>query len=525
MIPSVQLRVTRTARTVSLTARSAAWFSSLVLGLGLILSSSARGADQATGNREPRPALQRVAQQSSPAQNDLSAQAVPVLRTENDRLDLATETVPSPRPRLSAKDRAEIFEKIWKEIQEHYYDPSFNGVNWDEVHTRYAPLVKSAKSDGELYGLMSQMTGELHDAHTRFSSPEQWANYRKQQGVTSGLGVADVDGKTVVISVKSSTSAARAGIEPGMIVLTVDGKPIAERIGELEKSRPPSSSDRATRMSVYGRLFGGPADTSLKIGLQRADGSTFDATLKRQVYSVAPEVTAYRLPSGNAYIRFDGFQRSITKQFREALERFRDAAGIVIDLRRNGGGDLAVLLPIAGYFFGKKTLFAKDSTRSGKPLSGFAGLWKLPLELYVGRPGDQIYAGPVVILVDARSASSSEVFAAGMQDSERAKIVGSQTCGCVLGIAKPRMVKGGGVLEMSEVLWFSPKGRKLEGTGILPDKTVGPTVWDLQQKHDPAIEAADKSLRDSIAGEQRAALREIARKTRKSKEGQSEARP
>jgi carboxyl-terminal processing protease len=127
----------------------------------------------------------------------------------------------------------------------------------------------------------------------------------------------------------------------------------------------------------------------------------------------------------------------------------------------------------------------------------------LPLELYVGKPGDQIYSGPVVILVDARSASSSEVFAAGMQDSLRAKIVGSQSCGCVLGIAKPRVMKGGGVLEMSEVLWFSPKGRKLEGTGILPDETVAPTLSDLQQKLDPAITAADKALMQMTASARR----------------------
>ena len=65
-------------------------------------------------------------------------------------------------------------------------------------------------------------------------------------------------------------------------------------------------------------------------------------------------------------------------------------------------------------------------------------------------------------------------------------------------------MKGGGVLEMSEVLWFSPKGRKLEGTGILPDETVAPTLSDLQRKHDPAIETAERVLRGSTATSRRA---------------------
>jgi carboxyl-terminal processing protease len=402
---------------------------------------------------------------------------------------------------LSPKTRMEVFEKVWKDIHDDYYDPAFNGVDWDEVHKRYLPLVQATKSDAEFYALMSAMTGELHDAHTRFSSPGQWRSYKRQQGVSVGFSVDDIDGKAVVTGVRPDSGAAHAGIEPGMIVVSIDGKPVEDRIAEIEKSRQASSSDRATQVFVYGRLLGGPPDSTVKVGLQRKDGTTFDAVVTRLLYSVAPEVSTDVLRSGAAYIRFDGFQPPITKQFKQALERFHNAPGLVIDLRRNGGGDLSVLLPIAGYFFDKKTLFAKDSTRTGKPLSEFAGILRLSLELYVGKPGDQLYSGPVVILVDARSASSSEVFAAGMQDTRRAKIVGSRTCGCVLGIAKPRVMKGGGVLEMSEVLWFSPKGRKLEGAGIMPDEDVVPTVADLQQKRDPVVLEAERVLRQMAVAE------------------------
>ncbi len=401
---------------------------------------------------------------------------------------------PVAKQRLSVKDRKEVFEKVWKEIHDHYYDASYNGVDWDEVHQRYAPLVEATERDQEFYTLMSQMTSELHDAHTRFSSPEQWKNFRRQQGVTVGFTVDDLDGKTVVTSVIPGTEAAHAGIEPGMIVLRVNDTPVDERIAEIQRRRLPSSSVRATRWFIYNRVFAGPADATVKVALQRADGSVFEVSVRRQIYSEAPEVTTHVLPSGNVYIRFDGFQHPIAREFRDALRKFRDAPGLIVDLRRNGGGDLAVLLPIAGYFFEKKTLFAKDSTRTGKPLSSYVGLFKLPLQLYVGRPGEQIYSGPVVILVDAHSASSSEVFAAGMQDTLRAKVIGSQSCGCVLGIAKPRVMKGGGVLEMSEVLWFSPKGRKLEGTGIIPDQLVAPTMFDLQRGRDAVLAAADKSL-------------------------------
>ena len=320
---------------------------------------------------------------------------------------------PAAKQRLTAKDRREVFEKVWREIRDHYYDPSYNGVDWNAVHQRYAALVEATSRDQEFYSLLSQMTSELHDAHTRFSSPEQWKNFRRQQGVTVGFSVDDVDGRSVVTNVIPGTDAAHAGIEPGMIVLRVGDKPIAERIAEIESKRPPSSSERATRWFIYNRVFAGPADAPAKVALRRADGSEFEVSVRRQIYSAAPDVTTHVLPSGNAYIRFDGFQHPVTKEFRDALQKFRDAPGLIVDLRRNGGGDLGVLLPIAGYFFGKKTLFAKDSTRTGKPLSSYVGLFKLPLQLYVGSRAIRYIPARWSVLVDAHSASSSEVFCGG----------------------------------------------------------------------------------------------------------------
>jgi carboxyl-terminal processing protease len=417
-------------------------------------------------------------------------------------IDPGADSAPAPDrtepQRLSEKDRREVFEKIWREIRDHYYDASFNGVNWDDVHLRYLPRVEATRTDAEFYAVMSQMTSELHDAHTRFNSPEHWRSYKKQQGATVGFSVDGVDGKTVVTDVEPGSNAARAGVEIGMFVVSVEGEPVARRLEHIEKVGLPSSTDRATRWFVYNRLFGGPANTEVKVGLQRPDGTTFEATIKRQLYSEVAEVDARLLASGNAYIRFDGFQHPIVKQFKEALEKYHNAPGLIIDLRKNGGGELSVLLPIASYFYNKKTLFAKDTTRSGKPLSEFAGFFKLPLNLYVGKPGSQIYSGQIAILVDSHSASSSEVFAGGMQETRRAKIVGTQSCGCVLGIAKPRFVKGGGVLEMSEVLWFTPNGRKLEGAGVIPDKTVSPTVSDFQRKRDVVLAEADKTLSRTV---------------------------
>ena len=104
------------------------------------------------------------------------------------------------------------------------------------------------------------------------------------------------------------------------------------------------------------------------------------------------------------------------------------------------------------------------------------------MQVFVGKNGGQIYSGAGGYSVSEYSASAAEVFAAGMQDSGRAKLVGSPSCGCVLGITHDRVMKGGGVLEISEVLWFSPKDRKLEGEGVIPDRDVVPTIASLRER-------------------------------------------
>lgn len=93
---------------------------------------------------------------------------------------------------LTAKERVEVFEEVWNAINEKYYDPKFNGVDWNAVHERYRPRVDIVKSDEEFYSQLRQMAGELHDAHTRVRSPRQREDRKKQQGVSTGISIREV---------------------------------------------------------------------------------------------------------------------------------------------------------------------------------------------------------------------------------------------------------------------------------------------------------------------------------------------
>jgi carboxyl-terminal processing protease len=398
---------------------------------------------------------------------------------------------------LSQQDRMDIFEKVWRDIRDFYYDPAFHGVNWDQIHEQYLPEVRSAKDDDDFYAIVRRMTGVLHDAHTRFYSPDQWKRIKLHERAGFGFTAAEVEGKTAITTVEKDSDAERGGIQPGMIVVSVDGKSIADRIAEAAVNREPSSSPRADQLLTLRDIFSAPLGNSMKIGLARADGSTFDATVTAQVYPNAPRVESRTLPSGEGYIEFNGFNHNTAKEFKSALRDFRNASGVIIDLRWNGGGELDPVVAIAGYFLDEKTLIAKYRTRTGKPIAWYGGIVKLKLDVEAGQRGEAIYTGPVTLLVGPRTASASEIFSGGMQEIGRVKVIGTQSCGCVLGITKPREMKGGSVLEISESMWMTPKGRKLEGDGITPDKIVAPTLADLREKRDPAIAEAEKSLQQS----------------------------
>jgi carboxyl-terminal processing protease len=405
---------------------------------------------------------------------------------------------------LSAKDRGEVFEKIWKDVDEHYYDPEFGGVNWKEIHQRYLPLAQAAKGDKDFYSIMDRMTAELHDAHTRFSSPEQWANRKKHQGVSIGFRPGYVEGKVVVLDVFPDSNAAHAGIEPGMIVTALDGQPVADRLAEAAQKVLPSSTERVTKLRVLSNVFAASLETPFSATLERADGSSFDVNFARQTLSTAPSVTASKLSSGFGYLRFDEFHPSLVKDFKAAIENLLTTPGLILDLRRNRGGVGATLEAMAALFFDNRTLFERRMSRKQVTASERDGHRAQETQVFVGRHGGQRYAGPVVILVSEYSASATEVFSAGMQDSGRATLVGSPSCGCVLGITHDRVMKGGGVLEISEVLWFSPKDRKLEGEGVIPDRVAVPTIASLNEKRDLVLEEGEKMLQELVAAKRAA---------------------
>lgn len=386
---------------------------------------------------------------------------------------------------LSRQDRVEIFEQIWKTINDEYYDPKFNGVDWQGVHERYRPRVEAATGDVEFYRLFEVMLAELRDAHTVFSHPQPNDEQNSRPAGRVGISLGEVEGKTVIVAVEPDSDAARAGAKPGMILRTVNGRSVDDLFAEIRSRFAGSSSGRAMKNVMHGALlYGGFLGASRTFGVEGFDGAVFNVSIAHRGASpTSPVLTARRLPSGYGYIKFDGWKPPVDEQFKAELAKLMDTSGLIIDLRGNGGGQTEILLNISSLFFPTQVSFGGFKRRGGT------------LEQIVTHKLNQTYKGAVVILVDEGSASASEVFTVSMQEYARAHIIGRQTCGCVLN-QWSKKVNGGGTLRWSARVYSSPKGRVLEGTGVIPDETIALTISDLRQARDATLEAAENKLKD-----------------------------
>ncbi len=218
-----------------------------------------------------------------------------------------------------------------------------------------------------------------------------------------------------------------------------------------------------------------------------APGENFDWRRRGAEYSL----TAKRVGDFGV-VRFDSFTPDMAVSFYRALQReLRDVRGLVIDLRNNGGGDTEAMVDIVSAFLphGKKLGGFTARNRTGPEVQTRSNLY------YVAERSPRTDVD-LVILVSSRTSSSAEIFAAALKETNRAVIIGTQTCGCTLAVFRRHVLPDGGVLEVSEMDYHTATNRRLEGTGVTPDEKVEIERKDLAENFDRALDRGIRILKD-----------------------------
>jgi carboxyl-terminal processing protease len=357
-----------------------------------------------------------------------AGEAEPIEQNEpNEPADPAARADARTDEEASSLPLAEIrrYVAVYNAIRQAYVDP-----------VEDADLMQSA-----IRGLLLDL--DPHSAYLDRRDAETFSE--RASGAYDGIGVElmrQPDGTLLIIAPIDDTPAARAGIKAGDVVVAIDGKPIEDSSEASEPLRGPPGSKVVLSIRREGR----PAP--------------FDVTVVRDTIRVA-SVRGRMLEPGFGYVRVSVFQADTGSDFAGRVDRLKAEAGgrlrgLVIDLRSNPGGLLTSAVQIADELLDDGTIV---STRGRLPVSDTR---------FSATPGDRLDGAPVVVLVDAGSASASEVLAGALRDHDRARVVGSRTFGKG-SVQTVLPLDNGDSVKLTTARYYTPDGTSIQARGIEPD--------------------------------------------------------
>ncbi|HLA12739.1 MAG TPA: S41 family peptidase [Pyrinomonadaceae bacterium] len=392
----------------------------------------------------------------------------------------------------TVEGRLAVFDDVWQTINDRYYDPEFHGINWQAQRDVFRPKAAVAANGEQLYSLLRQLISQLHDVHTRVHGPDEKFNWWSPRFVSVGLAVRNIDNQPTVIRVDEGSQPDRAGVEPGDIIERVDGIRALTVIEDRILSQQPAALRASTRLRAFSALLEGSPKTEVEVHWRTKTGELRSGRFQRALLRRQLGMRA-RMKNRTLIVQLDAFTPKLAIEFTRMLKsRIKSARGIVLDLRENGGGEAEAMAEVASAFLG-----------GGLEIGTFTDRWGTSFTIKTRArsllapetlPHTTL---PLVVLTSERTSSAAEIFVSSMRTANRAKILGGETCGCVLAIRHQHELPDGGVLDVSELDFRTSQGIRLEQNGITPDEAVGIQRRDLYANRDSVLQLAIKRLTDN----------------------------
>jgi carboxyl-terminal processing protease len=373
-----------------------------------------------------------------------------------------------------------VFEEVWRTVRDHFYDPTFRGLDWAAVGQRYRPLAAAAASDIERSAVINRMLSELAASHTGHYTASDPAYFQlldifsgalrqplkrlfpDGQVAYPGIGIftTQLDGKTFISGVLDGLPARKAGLIVGDEILAADAKPFHP-------------------IDSFATKVGQGVTLTIR---RRANGPTEDVSVvperikPNEAFLQAMEESGRIIDAHGVKIGYIRVWSYAGTQYQRLLERelssgkLKDADALVWDLRDGWGGAEAEYLHL------------------------FTG--RAPITTLINRDGRKSMANvtwgkPVAMLVNGGTRSGKEILAYGFKAYGVGEVIGSRTAGAVL--AGRAHLLGDGSLLFLAVADVLVDGQRLEGVGVMPTIPV-PFPLPYAQGQDPQLDRAVQVL-------------------------------
>jgi len=397
---------------------------------------------------------------------------------------VAWSALGQPRSQLDL----DSFEKVWTTVRDKHWQARPGGLDWQAIHDEYRPRVEKAASHAEAQAILQEMLGRLKQSHFAIIPAPVYSVIDDSEGGpgSTGIDARVLEGHAIVTGVDPGSPAEKQGVRPGWQIERTHGidlDPLIKQVGSN-----PAIHELQLNRAVLARLSG-PVGGTMEAAF--LDGS--DKTIELKLNLTAPRgvLSSFgNLPTqhvwfenkrigSTAYVRFNLFLDlpRVMAGFQQTVESCKPCDGLIIDLRGNPGGIGGMAMGMAGFLVDKPnqrlgTMYLRDSTLN-----------------FVVNPRAEVFTGPVAVLVDSNSASTSEIFAGGLKDLGRARIFGTKTAAAALPSAFERLPNGDG-FQYALANYISQGGQPLEGLGVTPDVVVELTRSALLAGHDPVVDSA-----------------------------------
>ena len=317
-----------------------------------------------------------------------------------------------------------VFSEVLSRIQSDYVEePNFRNV-----------------TEGALHGMLESL-----DPHSSYLSPQEYQEYQKRQDQQAGIGaiVSKRLGYVSVITVLPNSPAEKAGLLPGDILESIDGR-----------------STREISLAEATWLLEGAPGTKVSFSVVRERATEpKPMEITRQPIRL-PEVTGQALEAGIGYIRALVFSKGTTEKIAEQIRQLRNrgAGKFILDLRDNAYGDVEEGIATANLFL-----------RQG--LISYLEGQEVPRKSYLAEEGKAVSAEPLAVLVNASSGGAAEIVASAILENKRGEVVGERTFG-IGSVQKVFPLDDGSALILSVAKYFTPVGKPIPDNGVAPSVPV-----------------------------------------------------